>query len=707
MEHREDRRRFTGWTCAGIVIGVAILAGILAAIWFFTPLGKPKPKIQIIQPDNGFSIESGDAVVLKIRGESRNGFNEFQLNVNDRLNNLYKVSDPQQRNQEVSFLWFSSQPGIHKISVIGVNNADISSEPANLLVVVHPRNLSTSSQEANESGLEEIIEPSTQDNEEADVGESGNQSDEEGDPSVDFENEENSSNDVVSGSGQANLDENLDNINLNGDFPLELENGPEDDIPVIDQYEVHDEPNAEGASVSFRVSASDDLGVAFIIFYLSNLDDPLSPDITQLTCGNQTICHIADGFPLGQGSWGLSVQAVDSTGQVSELLSRQVHVLTGDDPHAVAISFLQNTLSNAVFQINPAIQNLHFDLINTVDDIGLPEILRYECSGHSVVLKLNYTYLSDHGDEVFIGAMAENGNNVIAAGHTQINPGSGEAEITMEVITPEMSDLTSEKITLYLRVGGDYFYEKVIDFNKTWPKPLPDLKITYVSQNESFINAQIKNTGCISVQGFDIRFQLADGQILDTHIDHYLAPGITYWLENFFVNANLFSTGFEVFVDPINLITEINENNNSFKLNPISINYIEFYKIDIHNTKEGVWRGPEGEIFLTGRIDDFHFRRPSNTNKVWSLTGGPVDIGGILEPMVFYPTPSPFEGVYIFIRGEEDDDWREEFMGDVHYFLSSDFFDGTTWKRGGDYSATSSEGDFTLYWRIVLNEREN
>ncbi len=513
------------------------------------------------------------------------------------------------------------------------------------------------------------------------------------DPSIGLSNDQ----------AQDNFDAFLGNIDLNGEFPLDWPDQPVDNIPIIDQFEVQSHPG--GADFAeYSVSASDDLGIALIIFYLSDLADPFSPEITQFPCGNQVNCHVEDSVQLSQGSWGLSVQAVDTSGQVSELLSRQVHILEGEDPQAVAIGFLQNTLSSWMLHINPALQDVHINLINTFDDISSPEITRYECSGNSVILRLHYLYISDHGDAVYVGANAKKGDEVIASGHSQIGPGAGYTDLKMELIAPEIGYQTSEQLKLFLRVGQNNFYEKIVDFDVNWPKPLPDLIITGSMQAGELASVDIRNDGCAIADLIPLRFTFPDGQMIRTVIYTPINPGNEYvWTDS--VDPNLFSLGYEVTVDAYGVIEEINETNNSYIIDPISIKYVEFYKLIIHDTKEGVWRGPAGEFIISGRIDDFHFRRPSNTNSVWKLNGGEYDLTGFLEPLVFYPEPTSNDYVYIFVRAEEDDDWRTEWMGDIQFSHSADFYHETSWKRGGNFTATSSEEDFTMFWRIVLNER--
>jgi hypothetical protein len=73
--------------------------------------------------------------------------------------------------------------------------------------------------------------------------------------------------------------------------------------------------------------------------------------------------------------------------------------------------------------------------------------------------------------------------------------------------------------------------------------------------------------------------------------------------------------------------------------------------------------------------------------------------------MIFYPEPTPDDYVYIFVRMWEDDDWREEWMGDIHYSHSPDFYDQTSWKNKKNFYAFSSTQDFAIFWRIILNER--
>jgi len=330
-----------------------------------------------------------------------------------------------------------------------------------------------------------------------------------------------------------------------------------------------------------------------------------------------------------------------------------------------------------------------------------------------------YVYNGENGEDVYLGATAEKDNVMVAAGHTRIQQGIGIAHIEMEAIAPDLIDQTDE-LELYFRTGADYFYQETADLQITWPIPEPDLMITYISQAEALLNVHITNMGCSSVQGFDLRFQLADGRVVDTTIDQPLAPGITYVLENFYVSANLFSMGFEALVDPYDQIKEINEENNQYSLDPISVKHVHITRIDILTVHENLGRGDRGEYRFYAKINDsVYVFRPAGENTHFSLGKGIFEFETIVinvvtgqvysKPyIVEYPVNWYENLLFRFAYFEDDGFAQDTDHADVQLDLSSDFSDEKCWKSGGEFSATSSTGGidyFIVYFEVVLNER--
>jgi len=722
MKVREDRSKVTLLTCAGIAAGVIIIVAVLAAIWFLTPLGKPVPTVQIVQPADAMSIDSGDGILIWASGESRNGFEEFLLLVDDQLIEQQLTSDPRERNPVTSFNWFSSQPGIHKISIVGINNSDRASQPDNILVVVNPRNLALLPQEISEDSSVEGDNDTQEDNDSDDdpgglesAGDQGDEADADGsasDPSGIEVDPGSNGEDAVDG---ADLDLILDDVDMDGDFPIDLPNQPDDEIPVISLFHIQESSDGGGLNVNYRIRATDDIGLAILHLEIRSMDQQWQPQHEEFACLGETICNQDGNIQLPHGGWLLSAQALDTSGQTSEILSAQIHTLDGNDPPAIAMGEFDGNINLVAQQDEAEV----IELIDQVYDIGQPSLSSYGCSGQIVNLEVPYVYNGENGEDVYLGATAEKDNVMVAAGHTRIQQGIGIAHIEMEAIAPDLIDQTDE-LELYFRTGADYFYQETADLQITWPIPEPDLMITYISQAEALLNVHITNMGCSSVQGFDLRFQLADGRVVDTTIDQPLAPGITYVLENFYVSANLFSMGFEALVDPYDQIKEINEENNQYSLDPISVKHVHITRIDILTVHENLGRGDRGEYQFYAKINDsVYVSRPAGEDTHFSLGKGVFEFETIVinvvtgqvysKPyIVEYPVNWYENLLFRFAYFEDDGFAQDTDHADVQLDLSSDFSDEKCWKSGGEFSATSSTGGidyFTVYFDVVLNER--
>jgi hypothetical protein len=394
----------------------------------------------------------------------------------------------------------------------------------------------------------------------------------------------------------------------------------------------------------------------------------------------------------------------------------QIQTLEGNDPPAIAMGEFSGD-----FNLGPQQEEAEVvELIDEVYDIGQPGLSSYGCSGQIVNLEIPYVYYGDNADDVYLGATAKKENLVVAAGHTRIQRGVGIGIIEMETLAPDILD-QSDELELYFRIGADHFYQETADIQISWPIPEPDLTITYVAQEGNLLHALIKNIGCTSVQGFELRFKMPNGEIVDIFNDRYLAQGISYSLENLVVNPNLFSMGFEAIVDPNDLIQEIDEDNNTFTLAPISVKHVHIKSIDILTVPENSGRGNKGEFRFYAKVNrSEEVWRPEDSDGYYSLGAGLFELDTIVVDLIsgqFYT--EPFIVAYPVNWNENlhflFDAWEEDgvLVSDTEYFpvmmdLSSDYLNDNCWKRGGEFSATASKGEidyYTVYFDVVLNER--
>jgi len=687
------KRHWLKWVI--IIICLFLVIIFLLAAWFFTPWFNSRPQVRIVQPVNRLAIQSGDIVILKVEGTSRKGFSKLVFNVDGLFKSQDAGLDWNAKDLNITFPWYSSQPGVHKLSVIAYDSLGAKSRPSDVLVMVNPQGIPQISHVSQPNPDEDQADGSQ--GSEADQMDGGQGSESDG-----------SSSEGGLGNQEGRLSEEEERANLewfnnevdeNDDFPLDIRNLELDEIPLITAFEIDTNRAGDQTSGSFTIKATDDLGLISITFALANLDDPMHPFTKETVCGGAQTCVMTGDFQLAQGGWLLTAQAADTSGQVSDLHSHQIHILEGGDPQGIGEGD-----GDEIFSLDPNIPWDEVELIEVpTDDIGVPMVSEYGCSGQIVYLDVPYTYASEHGEDVYLEVNAEIDHIMVAVGQAKIQPGVGVVRIEMEPIAPDMAEQTNE-LELYFRTGADYFYTETTPLTITWPIPEPDLTIIDVQQAEALVNVSIKNMGCTSARGFELGFNLADNQVLNQPIDQVLSPGATYTWEGL-INPNLFSRGFETVVDPNNAIVEIDENNNQFTLAPISIAYIEVYRVDIHDISEGWLRGDKGEFELEVEVNDRYLRSPAGDSFYWSLGKGTFMIQNSPEPIFLHPELRWDEDLWFAFYGWENDDLTNDPLGHVFQVYSYDMFMEGNWKLGGEFSALSDYKFYTVYWRIVLNDR--
>jgi hypothetical protein len=671
------------WVPCGVIVAGIIIVGTLVGIYWFTPLGKPVPTVQILQPAQTLEIESGQAVVLVARGKSNNGVQRIEFLVNGIPVNQQSSGQPKQETLDVVFPWFCSQLGSHNLSVIAYDEAGVASQPESVQVVVKPKNLGGSPQQ--------------------DILENNN-----GGPS----------NEEVQISEESMADPAFQNVDESGESPLEIDdqfdgqlNQPEDVPPVFTIFEIQVARAGNLVNGNYTLAAIDDSGLAYMTLFIANSNDPLIPSNIRIPCGGELSCAANGQIPIPQGAWILSAQAVDISGQASILRSRQVQVLEGEEPHAVAMED-----DNITVQLDPQVNWEEVQIIEEEgeDDIGAPSLAEYLCDENyeTVSIQVPYFYMSDHGDEVFLGAWAESGNTMVAAGHTPVEHGAGVARFEMEQLIDE--SIRTEQLELhFMASGGNYFYKELATFPINWPEPKPDLRIADVAFENGQWQIEVHNMGCTAVDGFHVQLRTQDFGLVNEFMDAQISPGRTYtWAAS--DDPNLLSRGFLIVLDPDNMINEINEDNNSHEVEPVSLMYIHIYKIDIHDVMEDEWYADStvGEFWFDITVGDQTTRRPIRGDWTIAMGTGPRELDfsveGVWEPIILSPMLNWDQDLEFSFKISEDDD--EPFDLDftatdvLNYTHSHNILDPNTWKTNGEFSEISIRENFTLWWRLVVDQ---
>lgn len=700
------------WILAGGIAaaGFFIIVGMVA-VYLLTPLGKPVPTVEILQPAEALGIQSGQGVTLTARGKAQNGVQYIHFLVDDVPVAQHTASAENTEILEAAFSWFSSRPGIHKLSVVAYSAADIASEPQSVLVVVHPRAV-VEGQQAGQASVAQGDESQQSDGTAGDAqGQDQQGQDQQGQgqndqgPDGQAPGGQQPGADEVVGLGVLGVGQLIEHISLEEHFPIDLPGQPGDMPPEIISFNVAAQRGGSGVHADYRVAAADDVGLVRVVVTASSLDNPAMLDRMQYICGGQQSCVHMDSISLTEGGWLLTVQAVDTSGQVSPMLSREVHVLAGDDPPAIA-------------EGNPGVENLP-DLDDPVidpggdnpwDDIGIPEIAEYHCTMREIVFDVPYTYGSDNGNQVQLWVLAHSGGEKIASGFVTVEHGSSVARVKMELVDPAQEATSDELSFFYLTLEGENVYSERIERQMRWPKPLPDLKMAEVTrlwaEESGELVFDVQNMGCASVDGFDLKVFRQDGYSFTSSFDVSIAEKETKRVTiPIGEDINQYGRMFWIQLDPDDVIDEINEENNQFIKPQIMLKFVHIHSIKMNHTSDGEWHqdDDEGEFYLYFLANEDRAHRPQVDGMRWVLSPGTYEIGGaFMAPVYLSPNLNwdSYMLVEVMVR-EHDDIGSDDDACWIKYVHKPDMSDPSSWKGGGEFFMEDGN-KCTVYWSVEV-----
>jgi hypothetical protein len=168
----------------------------------------------------------------------------------------------------------------------------------------------------------------------------------------------------------------------------------------------------------------------------------------------------------------------------------------------------------------------------------------------------------------------------------------------------------------------------------------------------------------------------------------------------------LWGEGFTATVDPADDVVESDEFNNTYTVGSARLLRVHFYKIDIHNDHEPAYRG-KGEFEFIFWASGFRNGEKVVNEYEWrSYHWGE---GEHAMNLSISPNLLSSDDLAIHVAGYECDTEGAEVgdsddIGNVDYLHSHDGAQTGSWKGGGDFSATSDIGDYTVYWRLEMAE---
>ena len=165
-------------------------------------------------------------------------------------------------------------------------------------------------------------------------------------------------------------------------------------------------------------------------------------------------------------------------------------------------------------------------------------------------------------------------------------------------------------------------------------------------------------------------------------------------------------------VDPFNNVPESNENNNEYRLSSVRFQSVQIYKIHISNDHDKHSKGEWELYFEVSRIHNGVWEIPQEAYREYKWGTGNHDI----NQLFFTPALEENDPLIIMIWGKEDDGSLDavDILGVVAVYNSPDgtlypilenigYEEIGSWKNVQEFAVTSDRGDYTIYYRIILD----
>jgi hypothetical protein len=472
------------------------------------------------------------------------------------------------------------------------------------------------------------------------------------------------------------------------------------------QVIVGDSDNGEGFTVSYRINP---------------VGGPLMAptNFAQFTFNNRTLLswtwagdeNEIDGFKIFREN--SHVATVYKTQRITEIPDWWIVPPCGEEYHYTIVAYkdqLQSAPSNylpyqgAVCGGEDGVTSLNSQMI---------------CGGTGQKFSVDYRYQSPHGT-ASIGLQAFKEGELVTAIHSTrvgIQHGEGSGQVALTYHGPDML-VTDQISVLFYDHTSTPFYVQSFDYSIEWEPGIPELTIpsARVDRDTNQLRIKIKNAGCAlpPVENPMVSIKRgSDGWTGFMELGDDLAPRSQALMTLDIPQNELELWGGEITleVDPFDNVEEMDENNNTYKIDSARIKHVQVYKIDVHNdhdaTSKGEWWFFTHLYEVTGGGSDVNYTYIPFRKYKWGT--GFHDINNLF----YSPELGANDSVGLHIGGFEDDFWDSDNLGDVYVYHSAD---GNpvpecesrgwqlmgNWKSGGEYSALSDKGDYRIFYRIIL-----
>jgi hypothetical protein len=333
-----------------------VLAGVVG-FFLILPLDNEQPTVRILFPQENLKLFSGQGVKLIAEARARKGLSRIEFLVDDRLVGQRVIEEQNVSEQYVVFTWFSGATGIHKLSIQARDHQGRSSEVAFILVgVLANTTISMDWELVSEdayggTGTElesDAVDPlqtvSAGEEEESAWSEPqvGISPPMPLDVSLSDEEQGEADSPMITVIGVSleelnALEQQMENIDpQEEDFPVPIAGQPQD-APPLAYLSANVRRDGEGnLIVDVDFGAQDDLGVEHIAYTYAMPDgSDISP---RIPCNGLSNCPLENSHVLDtSGVYRIIVQAVDTSGQRSEIVAKRIQVMPQGQDGLIAL----------------------------------------------------------------------------------------------------------------------------------------------------------------------------------------------------------------------------------------------------------------------------------------------------------------------------------------------------------------------------------
>jgi len=340
-------------------------------------------------------------------------------------------------------------------------------------------------------------------------------------------------------------------------------------------------------------------------------------------------------------------------------------------------------------------------------------------SGHAFDVKYFHTYAPWTTTDTYLGIrFFREGEHIdaIHSSHPVIRHGGGMANITTAY--EGAVAITTDSMVVFMFDDAGQFFSKEIETIYNWSPGDVDLEIKGASMNwdTNTLKMWVQNNGCAFSKGTDISILRDDGWRGVVPVPE-LHGAAGQWVKTSILPQERaqWGSGAMLTVDPMDVVPESDEENNEYELGSARVKAVRFIKVDIHDDHDSDrYRNNPGEIkvWLTVRkTHDGEFIDCGRIRREYQWHEGMHELGGAVIPVEME------KDAYLSVRSwiTEDDDYPvpdSDWGGWVRTYFSPDgnpYPDASpyythmgSWKGGGDYEQYSDMGDYTIYYRLIL-----